>query len=142
MLNRFKLLSLALVMVLVPLARMVPAQPKADEAEKTAKVRSEVAKRVSNKKTRVKVKLRTGEEVKGRIDQADDNTFTITQDKTGKKIEMAYSDVERVRGRGGLSTFAKIGIVAGVALVVFAIVVVVAFKNFDPFEGGIAIRSF
>ena len=133
--NRLKSLTLAFLLIFVPLARAAQAQPQSGAVDQTAKVKSEVAKRVDNKKTRVKIKLGNGEELKGRIDQAADNTFTITQDKTGKKIELVYSDVAEVKGRG-MSTFTKVGIVAGVAVVVLAVAVVVALKNFDPFSNG------
>ena len=138
--QRFRIVLLALMLVFAPLARMVEAQTQSNDMVNTAKIRSEVAKRLGNKKTRVKIKLRSGEELKGTIDRADDNAFTVTQDKTGKKIEISYGDVKSVKGRGGLSTWAKIGIAAGVAIVVFPIIVVVALKNFDPFEGGITVR--
>ncbi len=134
--NRVKSLALAFIMVLMPLALAAQAQAQSGAPDKTAKVKSEVAKRVDNQKARVKIKLRNGEELKGRIDQADDDTFTITQDKTGKKIQLAYSEVAEVKGRG-MGTFTKIGIVVGVAAVVVAIAVAVAIKNFDPFKGGI-----
>jgi sRNA-binding regulator protein Hfq len=134
-LNRLKYLTLAFLLIFVPLARASQAQPQSVTVDQTAKVKSEVAKRVDNKKTRVKIKLRNGEELKGRIDQAADNTFTITQDKTGKKIEPVYSEVAEVKGRG-MSTLTKIGIVVGVAVAVVAVAVVVALKNFDPFSNG------
>src|SRR5512132_1975243 len=134
--NRVKSLALAFIMVLVPLVPAAQAQAQSGAPNKTAKVKSEVAKRVDNQKARVKIKLRNGEELKGRIDQADDDTFTITQDKTGKKIQLAYSEVAEVKGRG-MGTFTKIGIVVGVAAVVVAVAVAVAIKNFDPFKGGI-----
>lgn len=137
--NRLKVLPLSLMLVLVPLARIVSAQPQAGDAEKAAKVKSDIAKRLADKKTNVKIKLRNGEEVKGRIDQADDNLFTVTQDKTAKKVEIAYSEVAAVKGRG-LSTAAKIGIIAAIAVGVLAIAVVVALRNFDPFSGGITAR--
>ena len=131
--------SVALMFVLMPLVR-VAAQTQAADAERLAKVKAAVAKRVADRKTKVKVKLRTGEEVKGRIDQSDDNGFTVTQDKTSKQVQIAYADVDKVSGRGGLSTGAKIGIIAGIAIGVLAIVVIVAIRNFDPFSGGITAR--
>ena len=91
---------------------------------------------LGHNKARVKIRLRNGEELKGRIDQAGDDTFTITQDKSGKKIELAYGEVAEVKGRG-MGTLTKVGIVVGVAVVVLAVAVVVALKNFDPFRGGI-----
>ena len=133
--KRLKSLILAFLLIFVPLARASQGQPQSGAADQTAKVKSDVAKRVDNKKTRVKIKLRNGEELKGRIDQAADNTFSITQDKTGKKIELVYSDVAEVKGRG-MSTLTKVGIVAGIAVVVVAVAVVVALRNFDPFSNG------
>jgi sRNA-binding regulator protein Hfq len=135
-LNRLKSLTLAFLLIFVPLARASQAQPQSGGVVQTAKVKSEVAKRLDNQKARVKIKLRNGEELKGRIDQADDDTFTITQDKTGKKVQLAYSEVAEVKGRG-MGTFTKIGIVVGIAAVVVLVAVAVAIKNFDPFKGGI-----
>ena len=132
--------GIAFLLIFGPLTRAVQGRPQAGDAQKTAKIRTEVTKRVAGKKTKVKVKLRTGEELKGRIEQADDNGFTITQDKTNKQIQMFYGDVETVKGRGGLGTPAKIGIIAAVAVAVLAIVAVVAIRNFDPFSGGITVR--
>jgi small nuclear ribonucleoprotein (snRNP)-like protein len=132
--------SVALLLVLAPLMRVAQAQPQSRDEQKTASIKAAVEKRLANKKTKVKVKLRTGDELKGRIEQADDNGFTITQDKTQKQVQIAYGDVEKVSGRGGLSTAAKIGIIAAIAVGVLAIVVIVALRNFDPFSGGITVR--
>jgi sRNA-binding regulator protein Hfq len=133
---RLKSLSLAFMLVFVPLAPMVHAQSQSGDPEKTAKVKSEVAKRVANKKTRVKIKLLDGAELKGRIEQADADGFTITEDKTNKKVVLSYGAVDKVKGRG-MGTGTKILIATGVGVAVLAIIVVVAIKNFDPFEGGL-----
>ena len=65
--NRLRALFLAFILVFVPLARVVHAQRQSNDVEKTARVRSEIAKRLTNKRTRVKVKLRNGAELKGQI---------------------------------------------------------------------------
>lgn len=132
--------SVALLLVLAPLIRVAQAQPQSRDEQNTASIKATVEKRLANKKTKVKVKLRAGEEMKGRIDQSDDNGFTITQDKTNKQVQISYAEVQKVSGRGGLSTAAKIGIIAGIAVGVLAIVVIVAVRNFDPFSGGITAR--
>ena len=138
--RRLAIVGLVFTLLVMPVARLtVQAQSGAADAQ-TTKVKAEVAKRVANQKTKVKVKLRTGDELKGRIEQSDDNGFTITQDKTNSQVKISYADVEKVSGRGGLSTAAKIGIIAGVAIGVLAIVVIVAIRNFDPFSGGITAR--
>ena len=134
--SRLSIAGVALMLVLAPLSRVAQAQPQ----QGPASVKAAVEKRLANKKTKVKVKLRTGEEVKGKLDQSDDNGLTLTQDKTNKQVQISYADVEKVSGRGGLSTGAKIGIVAAIAVGVLAIVVIVALRNFDPFSGGITVR--
>ena len=138
--RKLVIVGLAFTLLVMPLTRLnVQAQAGAGDAQ-TTEVKAAVEKRLANKKTRVKVKMRTGEEVKGQIDQSDDNGFTLRQDKTNKQLQIAYADVEKVSGRGGLSTAAKIGIIAAIAVGVLAIVVIVAVRNFDPFSGGITIR--
>ena len=137
---KLTIVSLAFTLLVTPVTRLiVQAQTGAADAQ-TAKVKAEVAKRVANKKTKVKVKLRTGEQLKGQIDQSDENGFTLTQDKTHSQVKISYAEVEKVSGRGGLSTAAKVGIIAGIAVGVLAIVVIVAVRNFDPFSGGITVR--
>jgi hypothetical protein len=131
--NKLKSLTLMALLILLPLARVAQAQTGA--VDQTSKIRAEVARRVDNKKTRVKIKLLTGEELKGRIDQAAGDVFTVTEDKTGRKVDLKYSEVAAVKGRG-ISTLTKVGIVVGVAVVVVAIAVVVAVRNFDPFSNG------
>jgi small nuclear ribonucleoprotein (snRNP)-like protein len=134
---KVKSLALAFMLVLTPLAPIARAQPQTSP-DQSAKIKSEVAKRIANKKNHVTIDLRNGDKLKGRLEQADDNKFTIRQDNTGNKIELSYSDVLKVKGQG-LGTGAKIGIALGVAAAVVAVVVVVALKNFDPFEGGIRV---
>ena len=134
--------SVALLLVLAPLIRVAQAQaqPQSRDEQKTASIKAEVAKRLASKKTRVKIKLLTGEEVKGQINQSEENGFTLTQDKTNRQVQISYADVEKVSGRGSLSTAAKIGIIAAIAVGVLAIVVIVAVRSFDPFSGGITVR--
>ena len=134
---KVKSLALVSMLVLTPLAQAARAQPQTNP-DQAAKIKAEVAKRIANKKNHVNIELRNGDKLKGRIEEADDNKFTIRQDKTGNKIDLSYRDVMKVKGQG-LGTGAKIGIALGVAAVVVAVVVVVALRNFDPFEGGIRI---
>ena len=138
--SRLAIAGVALMLVLAPLMRVAQAQPQSRDEQNTASIKATVEKRLANKKTRVKVKLRSGDDLKGQIDQSHDNGFTLTQDKTNKQVQISYADVQKVSGRGGLSTAAKIGIVAAIAVGVLAIVVIVAVRNFDPFSGGITVR--
>jgi sRNA-binding regulator protein Hfq len=135
---KLKSLALSLMLVLAPFVQIASAQAQTD-AGNVARVKSEVARRVTNRKTHVNIDLLNGNKLKGRIEQAGDSTFTIREDKTNQKIELSYNDVRKVKGQG-LGTGAKIGLIVGAAVVVLAVVVVVALKNFDPFEGGITAR--
>lgn len=138
--SRLSIAAVALMLVLAPLTRLASAQTQSRDEQNTASVKAAVEKRLANKKTKVKVKLRSGEQLKGQINQSDDTGFTITQDKTNSQTKISYADVEKVSGRGGLSTAAKIGIIAAIAVGVLAIVAIVAVRNFDPFSGGITVR--
>ncbi len=129
---------LALILALLPLVQ-AQGQSESTDAARLAKVKSEVTKRLANKKTRVKVKLHDGGELKGRLEQANDVGFTLTEDKTNKAIELTYGAVDKVSGRG-MSTMAKVGIGAAIGVGLLAVIVVVALKNFDPFSGGITAR--
>jgi hypothetical protein len=131
--------ALMLLLILLPLVQTVRSQTPSADSARVAKVKSEVTKRLANKKTRVKLKLHDGSQVKGRLEQATDDSFSLTEDKTHRTIDIKYAEVDKVSGRG-MSTLAKVGIVAAVGVAVLAVVVIVALKNFDPFEGGIVPR--
>jgi sRNA-binding regulator protein Hfq len=135
---KLKSLALSAMLVIAPFLQIAKAQAQTD-AGNAARIKSEVTKRIANKKTHVNVVLLNGDKLRGRIEEADDDSFAIRQDKTNQKIELSYTDVSKVKGQG-LGTGAKIGLIVGAAAVVLAVVVVVAIKNFDPFEGGITAR--
>jgi sRNA-binding regulator protein Hfq len=135
---KLKSLALSAMLVIAPFLQIAKAQAQTDAGTAT-RIKSEVTKRIANKKTHVNVVLLNGDKLRGRIEEADDDSFAIRQDKTNQKIELSYTDVSKVKGQG-LGTGAKIGLILGAAAVVLAVVVVVAIKNFDPFEGGITAR--
>jgi sRNA-binding regulator protein Hfq len=107
--------------------RAVYAQ--ASTESKTAKIKSQVLKRVAEQKNRVKVKLLNGTEVKGTIGSTNEQGFTLTEDKTGKSIDVAYNDVNKVEGRG-MGTGTKLGIIAAITAGVLVIIAAVAVHNF------------
>ena len=106
------------------------------DIQRAAKIKAEVTRRSTSKKTWVKVKLKTGQEVKGRISQVTDTTFTVIGDKTGDRTEIPYNAAASVKGKG-LSKGVKIGIIAAAVVAVVVIVAVVSIKNIDPFKHGI-----
>jgi hypothetical protein len=159
--NKGKVALLTLLLLFLPLSRLVAAQtplqteatstpqaptiaprppvvpPKEQSTDpKVEKVKQQINKRISNKKSRVRIRLHTGQELKGRIDEAGPERFTITEDKSGRKTELAYVDVNKVSGRG-MCMAAKVLIVVGAVVVVVAILGIIAVKSIDPFEHGI-----
>jgi len=112
--------SFLLVALLVFNSLVVQATPTEDMF-RTAKVKATVQKRGIGEKSRVKVRLRNKEEVKGYISKIEDASFDVTDKTTGQATTILYVNVERVQG-SGLSKGAKIGIIAGAAVAIVAIV--------------------
>ncbi|MDQ5846081.1 MAG: hypothetical protein M3539_12400 [Acidobacteriota bacterium] len=81
---------------------------------------------------RVTVKLNDGAKLKGYISAAGEDSFTLTDSKTGQTRTLAYSDVAQVKKPGGFSLAAKIGIGLGIAVGVLAILYGISCRN-DPF---------
>ena len=123
MTRRLLTLFLAFAIVLTTLGPAVHGK-KPDQTPD--KVKTEVESRLRKKEEHVKVKLRSGSEVKGRITQSSDNGFTVTEDKSGSRTEIAYADVSNVEGRGMSKTKKTligvgIGVGAFIALVAYAL---------------------
>ena len=93
------------------------------------KAKAEVVDRLNKKETRVKVKLRNGSEIKGRITQTSESSFTLTDEKSGNRSDIAYTDVVNVEVRG-MSKKKKTFIAVGVAVGIFAGRVAYAFTHF------------
>ena len=119
-------LFLALAIFLCPLG---PASRAQSTLNAETKAKTEVVDRLNKKETRVKVKLRNGSEVKGRIAQSGDNSFTLTDEKTGSRSDIAYADVIRVEGRG-MSKTKKVLIGVGIGAGVFIGMVAYALTHF------------
>jgi small nuclear ribonucleoprotein (snRNP)-like protein len=113
----------------IVLSTLGPAARAQSSLNAETKAKTEVVDRLSKKETRVKVKLRNGSEVKGRITQSSDNSFTLTDEKTGSRSDIAYADVVNVEGRG-MSKKKKTFIAIGVGAAVFAGLVAYALTHF------------
>jgi small nuclear ribonucleoprotein (snRNP)-like protein len=116
-------LALAIV-----LSTFGPAARAQSTLNSETKAKTEVVDRLNKKETRVKVKLRNGSEMKGRITQSSDNSFTLTDEKTGNKSDIAYADVVNVEGRG-MSKKKKTFIAVGAGAAIFAAMFAYAFTH-------------
>lgn len=99
-----------------------PATRAQSSLNAETKAKTEVVNRLNKKETRVKVKLRNGSEVKGRLTQSSENSFTLTDEKTGSRSDIAYADVVNVEGRG-MSKRKKTFIAIGAGVIAFAALV-------------------
>jgi hypothetical protein len=111
---------LAIVVQLNSLTSAQSSVPPAEPSIPAAAIRTEIRKRGAGEKSRVKVSLRDGSEVKGYITKIDDSSFEVTDKKTGSSKSVAYVDVRKVQGPG-LSSVVKIGIVVGVVALIILI---------------------
>jgi small nuclear ribonucleoprotein (snRNP)-like protein len=116
-------LALAIV-----LSTFGPAARAQSTLNSETKAKTEVVDRLNKKETRVKVKLRNGSEMKGRITQSSDNSFTLSDEKTGNKSDIAYADVVNVEGRG-MSKKKKTFIAIGAGAAIFAAMFAYAFTH-------------
>jgi hypothetical protein len=133
-----KLLSLTSVVLLLHAANAmpIPVYAQAGQGERRIeKIKANVEKRVG-KKSRVTVKLQDGSKLKGRITQAGEDSFTLTDSKTGQTSTLSYKDVTEVKGQG-LSLGAKIAIGVGIAVVALVIIIAVGISTFDLGDGPI-----
>jgi small nuclear ribonucleoprotein (snRNP)-like protein len=111
------------------LSSIGPAARAQSTLNAETKAKTEVVDRLNKKETRVKVKLRNGSEVKGRITQTGENSFTLTDEKTGNRSDIVYADVLNVEGRG-MSKKKKAFIAVGIAAATFAALVAYALTHF------------
>lgn len=133
MLKRLSSLSLMVLLLHAVNAMPVVAVAKTVQGDsRVEKVKADVARRGTGEKARVTVKLQDGSKLKGYIRQAEDDSFTLTDSKTGQNRTLAYRDVAQVKKQGGLSVGAKLGIGLGIAVGALALVYVIGCGN-DPF---------
>ena len=105
------------------------AQNLTGEAE-TSKVKTALTKSGTGEKSKVKIKLRDGREIKGWIAELNTDNFVIADSKTTNRTTIAYTDAVKVK-KSGLSLGAKIGIAALIVGAVAAVVIAAGVKNLD-----------
>ena len=112
-----KIVTVLLVTSVINLigVRLAYADSKEEKQARFAeKIKANLLKLGTGESTRVKVKLRDNAKLEGYISDADAETFTVTDRKTGVATTVAYPQVKSVQGNN-LSTGAKIAIGVGIA---------------------------
>lgn len=121
--------SLATTIAVVLLHTLLYVQPASasSKAEKAARLAAQVKEKLSNfgvgKSAHVAIKLRSKAMLGGYVESTGEESFVLTNLKTGDSTTVAYTDVTQVRAHN-LSTGAKIAI--GIAIGVAAVLIVLA----------------
>ncbi len=106
-----KVLSLVLTGLLINAVAVSSsyARSQDEQARNIEKVKESVRKLGVGEEARVEVKLHDGRKLKGYIQVADEDNFTVIDSKDGTATTVAYSQVKQLQGRNR-STAAKVGI--------------------------------
>lgn len=110
-----KLLSIILcVFLLTANTSFIYAQTQIGRNDSsTAKIKSKIIKRGKSGNNRANIRLTDGKKLNGYVSQTAEDSFSLTDAKTGQKTTILYADVARVSG--GLPNGVKTGIIAGAA---------------------------
>jgi hypothetical protein len=100
--------------------------PTTQDTRQVGNVRTQVQKYGAEKK-RVKLTLRTGRELTGRISRSDDTSFDFTK-RSGSVSKLSYEDVAGVHSMG-LGTGPKIAIGVVCAVAIAAAVIAIGLKR-------------
>lgn len=115
----------ALLAIPVALPQAAIAAPDAEkEARMAEKVKSGIAKLGTGADSRVKIKLKDKTKLAGYVSEIEDESFVVTDLKTGHTTSVAYANVAQVQGNN-LTTLTKIiitaAIVAGVIITLYLV---------------------
>ncbi len=120
-----KPLRLALVLLLITLsANPGVAQSRPQNEPPTAeKVRAQVAKLGTGKRSRAEVILKDERKLKGYVGEISEDSFTLVDPKRGSVTNVAYDQVSRFKSRnhGGRDLALVLGGTAGVIILVLAL---------------------
>lgn len=107
--------ALFLSLISVPFVTAKPKEEKA--AEFAAKVKREIAKLGTGPDARINVKLRDKTKLSGYVNKLGEESFFVTEAKTGAETEVPYPNVTHVKGNN-LHKGVVIAIALGIALAI------------------------
>ncbi len=120
-----KYLSLTLVVLVAHMICAAPAIAKSKaekEIEFAGKVKAGIAKIGTGPEARVKLKLRDKTKLEGYISEAGENSFVVTDAKTGVANTITYPQVKTVKGNNlSKGAWITIGVIAGIGVVLLAL---------------------
>lgn len=130
-----KTLSGFLIAAIVAIATMQPALAATREekqAQQAAKVKAGIERLGVGEQSRVKLKLFDKTKRSGYISEIGEESFVVVEDRTSIATRVAYPDVAQVKGQNlttGEKVLISVAIGVGAALLVFFIVIAVAYDS-------------
>ena len=114
MFKKYLTLILTILVLNLSLSTFALAETKAEKEAKFAqKVKTEVTKLGVGTEAKVEVKLKDGTKLKGYISNIGEESFSVTNEKTGAITEVPYPNAKQVKGNN-LSTGMEIAIGLGI----------------------------
>jgi hypothetical protein len=86
------------------------------DAQAAAKVKSALTKLGTGPDARVEIKLRDKTKLKGYVSELGDDHFIVVEDKSGTLTQVAYPQVQKVKGKNRLTGETIVAIVVVAAL--------------------------
>ena len=118
MFKKYLTLILTVLLINLSFSTFALAETKAEKEAKFAeKVKTQITKLGVGTEAKVEVKLKDGTKLKGYVSNIGDESFSVTNDKTGAVSEIPYPNAKQIKGNN-LSTGATILIAVGI---IFAI---------------------
>ena len=122
---------LAVLLLLVPVARTAMAAPQRQQRTSAEEVKIKVAKLGTGSKARATVWLTNGAKVKGYVAQAGNNDFVMRDRKTNVPTTVNYADVTKFERNNGHSTAKWVGLGVGVGAGAFLLIVLASIAALD-----------
>ncbi len=121
-------LSIAIVIAMLQSSTFVETAAARSKAEKRAlfaeKVKAGVERLGVGEDTRVAVRLHDKMKLTGYVSDAGEDSFVVTDLKTGKATTVAYADVAQIKGNNlNSSDRLLLGVLIGAAIVLIVVVV-------------------
>ena len=130
MFKRILAVALAAMLVNLVAVRAYAATEAEKQAKFAGKVKAAVLKLGTGEAARVRVTLRDKTRVEGYVSGAGEDSFAVTNFKTGATTTVAYPQVKGVQGNN-LSTGAKIAIGVGIGAGVVLLILWLYLENVD-----------
>ena len=122
MLKKYLTLILTVLVINLSFSSVAFAETKTEKEAKFAqKVKTEITKLGTGTEAKIQVKLKDGTKLKGYVSNIGEESFSVTDDKTGALVEVPYPKAKQIKGNN-LNKGIKIAIGVGIAIAVIFVV--------------------